>query len=1156
MSEPSKTDGNSSQVTSGIAFVALLLGLFAVQNTFFQPTRPPMESADRTFSENVRSRLWQDPFEAVEEHRKKYSAQTREAPASLSLPAEITYTNEEKQTEKFILKALQAQKNEKNKLIESPDLQARYAYEHNGQEPKPVCYRKGIDDRSNPYPDSSLIANSMDELRCQVATTAEDSSEKKLHVLAVMVPNGPYAEDKEWRLRTRYAVVAALTELGYTPEDPEHIDYVDFDRTCKTTLQGLREEPNDENLKKELNRKTHFCHMGSVMPYEWFSIKDERGKEQEKVLLLWLDNGGFVNADNRTPLKMLGFLKNEVFPESDQKYSFNIIGPFGSGALDTMYREIDSKNPAYNDLPPPKLEESNKDYYKVLDQSEFFVAAATVNFGDVHQQRMLKYGEHINANWLNQKIIRTISTQDKLADLLLCELALRGLTPYHVGTGTTLSKYCSEGLDFRYKKNDSPHHIVLIGERDTYYSQQLTETFLKTVRKFDVQEKNKTPWVHTYSYLRGLDGITSEHAPSGHKEAKNKNNEQQANQTNTPETREQKERPIGPSQLDYLLNLAGQIKRLDKQYAHEGGIKAIGITGHDTYDKLLILQALRLQFPGVLFFTTDLDARFFHPSEIKWTRNLLVASPFGLQLNEDFQKKTQPFRENYQTSLFLAAQLALCRNKGDQENSECNSDIFRVDRTKWTDKPRLFEIGNDGAVNISHEPNDYLDSKKSSIQPKEFWEYVSLISIAVLLPLLLIVFFTPKDLRFSLIVFFSVSIIFILITYYLFVCYRGIEPVSFTAGTSMWPSVLMKILSCVVACYLFYRTHTKLLEGRRDITKKYFISDGEIGDEKNMRKKCLIYLREAWKETEIALSVFFSSLVNPKKRKQLRSFFIDHWRKNLLSGEVIQVRHFSINVFWKKYLNLGLWRFTFIRLFTALLFTLLLCGAAIYLFKDVTFHHIRGQSNYVLNFVFLGLAVVFYVLLILYVAEKVHLSSHFIKLLANPKVEINWSPTVVQTYRNKYGLPEGVVCYRILLDFINDHTYAPNKFIYYPFFCLFLIVMSRNYYFDNWPTTPFVLTVYAFFALLTLISAIRLRAAALYARNQILDRLENNSADAPVNACWCKSRSNVMKLRSFIGEIRDFKEGIYRPLAYHPMVLNSLVPFSSIGGIYLIEYLV
>ena len=1155
MSESSKTDGNPSQVTSGIAFIALILGLFAVQNTVFQPTRPPMETTDRAFSENVRSRLWQDPFQAVEEHRKLHKAQKNAR--SLELPDGISYGEEGNDPKRMRRIVLETLKNPKNVMIEPEDDRNRHAYEHDNQEPRLVCYDEEIAKKDSPYEDSEVIANSIEELQCHTKLGTEKNKEH-LQVLAVMVPNGPYAEDKEWRLRTRYAVVAALTELGYTPEDPEHIDYVDFDRACKAALRELREEKTNKKLDvNELKRKTHFCHMGSVMPYEWFSSRNE----QEKVLLLWLDNGGFANTDNRTPLKMLGFLKNEILSklDSNQRHSFNIIGPFGSGALDTMYREVSSimlpldsiydyLPPSYYDYFPPLYDE----YYKALGQSQFFVAAATVNFGHIHEQRTLKYEGRVNVDWLNQKITRTIATQDKLANLLLCELALRGVTPYHVGDGGTLSTHCSEKLvedELRYKKDDSPHHVVLIGERDTYYSQQLTEAFLNTIKKFDA--KDEILRVHTYSYLRGLDGITSEHAPSGHKEVKNKNHEQQANNPNASEAREQMERPVGQSQLDYLLNLAGQIKRLHKQYAHQGGIKAIGITGHDAYDKLLILQALRLQFPGVLFFTTDLDARFLHLSEIKWTRNLLVASPFGLQLNEDFQKKTPPFRENYQTSLFLAAQLALCKDKEKQESSACNSEIFKADSTEWTDKPRLFEIGNEGAVDISHEPNRFLDSYagdfqrflndsksitddkrkelKESFDEYEFGTLWGFIFMMLLLALLIIIFFTPKYFRKYLIWFVVGLVVFFAIAVSL--NYR-LEPLSFTNGISMWPSIMMKVMAILLSGYFFYRICDKLSVRHEDTEKNYL----QLETNKN-------------------------DLINGGNKipncSGAESILIDRWRKDLLDGDVEDKRPVQFSTFWNEYQCWGARKLTMVRVSIALIITVLLCAAMISTsFNNVAFHHIRGQSNYAINLWSLGFAVFFYVLLILYVAEKVHLSSHFIKLLANPKVEINWSPTVVQTYRNKYGLPDGVVRYRILLDFINNHCYAPNKFVYYPFFCLFLIVMSRNYYFDNWPTTPFVLAVYAFFALLTLISAIRLWSAARYAREQILKKLENNSADAPVNAIWYQDRGNAVKLQLFIGEIRDFKEGIYRPLAYHPMMLNSLVPFSSVGGNYLIEYLI
>ena len=54
------------------------------------------------------------------------------------------------------------------------------------------------------------------------------------------------------------------------------------------------------------------------------------------------------------------------------------------------------------------------------------------------------------------------------------------------------------------------------------------------------------------------------------------------------------------------------------------------------------------------FFTTDLDALLLHPAAQTRTRNLLVASGFGLRLRPDIQSEIPPFRSNYQTAEFLA----------------------------------------------------------------------------------------------------------------------------------------------------------------------------------------------------------------------------------------------------------------------------------------------------------------------------------------------------------------------------------------------------------------------------------------------------------------------------------------------------------------------
>ena len=173
MSEQNKSDDKSSQATSGIAIVALLLGFFAAQDTILNPTRPTMTNLEKAVTEDVRSRLWQDPFLAVEQHRKHHTDTETEKVKSFD-----TYQIEKESVQKICTPQKQPENNK-----------------------------------------TKTTAHSIEELGCQIDRI---SNGKSPHVLAVMVPGGPYAENQEWRLRSRYALMAGLSASGYSPVDPEH----------------------------------------------------------------------------------------------------------------------------------------------------------------------------------------------------------------------------------------------------------------------------------------------------------------------------------------------------------------------------------------------------------------------------------------------------------------------------------------------------------------------------------------------------------------------------------------------------------------------------------------------------------------------------------------------------------------------------------------------------------------------------------------------------------------------------------------------------------------------------------------------------------------------------------------------------------------------
>lgn len=1100
MSEQNKPDEKSSLATPGIAIVAILLSLFAAQESILKSNRPPTIDSERTVSEDVRSRLWQDPFQAVEEHRKQHR-QTQNASINLTTPDEISFHYSLDGHGKITFKNARNDGDGKNSLILFPELSDQFGYEYN-HGPTRVCYDQGdMGDRKKAYKDSKILAHSVEELKCKIKADKKTFLDfnKKLHILAVMVPGGPYAEDKERRLRARYAVISALTDLAYTPQDPEHVEFVEFKETCDTVLRELRAAQLTENKdKKELNKlkeKVHLCHMGAFMPYEWFK---KQNNDVDKILVLWLDNGGFANS--QSPLNTVAFLKKELGIKEHLAH-LSIIGPHGSDSLNEMYREIsklsfdiNSTNNANNTESPRTL------HYKNLEDSYIYTATATVKEERLYEDSS-PYSRK-NREWLNTRIIRTISTQDKLANTILCELALRGVIPYRTKSTQAIEEKCNGLSGFMLPDNHKPpHHIVLIGERDTFYSQELTESLLDAIRS---SSDSNLSWVHSFPYLRGLDGITSEYSPV---QKDNKNKESQANNPNNQETKDTVERPVGSSQLDYLRSLAEQIKRLDNLHADEGGIKAIGITGSDTYDKLLILQALRKKFPKTLFFTTDLDARLFYPAEIKWTRNLLVASPFGLQLNDEVpvgsnivQKKGAPFRDVYQTSIYLTILLAM----------QCHGEIGLCGKSaqdkanEWTAEPRMFEIGNYGAIDLSHSSN-----RTNSIHPepenaKNNNPMLVLLIIIGIFPLtILLQLVLPRRYHFGIWV--IAGLFLILIVFYCFVLFNrdlGSEPLSFSSGISSWPATMIRI-STIILVIIFIRViRDQIKKGDDSIKEDYLPSAG------NTDYFCKYLWIDNWRKAKSNESVKFSELwceystyrKLPNVALRISILFLIYFLCILFFG------------FWEDFFN-----------------------------PSIPF---RGKCNFYFSAGVVFFAVFAFFTLIFTIVDISHLTSHFVSLLKEGN--INFDNKLVDKYRKKFNLPEAAVKDKILMDIIYKTTKTINGFIYYPFIFLFLFILARNSYFDNWQFTTSLFIIIGFIVFIAWCSTFRLTKAAKLAREEILKRL---------NALMQNSNStNSTEIKSLITEIENLNKGPFLPLTQHPMVLSWLIPLGSAGGGYLLNY--
>jgi hypothetical protein len=204
--------------------------------------------------------------------------------------------------------------------------------------------------------------------------------------------------------------------------------------------------------------------------------------------------------------------------------------------------------------------------------------------------------------------------------------------------------------------------VVVISEGDTRYARSFHEFFRGyfTDEPFLHCTKEGRPRVHAVYYLRGLDGVLPEGTGTPVLSASPPS---EPGRTNTAGVFEQAtlERADGPSQYDYLRRLAAYLVDLDRREKQAGrnGVRAVGVLGNDVYDKILVLDALRDWFPKAVFFAADLDARLFGRKALRSTRNLIVASSYGLTLNPGIQRAAPPFRDTYQSGMYLSTLVAL-----------------------------------------------------------------------------------------------------------------------------------------------------------------------------------------------------------------------------------------------------------------------------------------------------------------------------------------------------------------------------------------------------------------------------------------------------------------------------------------------------------------
>lgn len=901
---------------------------------------------------------------------------------------------------------------------------------------------------------------------------ARRAGEGRVTILGVMVFGALYAEETEDRLRRRYAVLTGLGKKDYVPDDPEHIDYIRLDYGGG----GIS--------------------MTNIMPFEWFTkssgMDDENGRDS--VLVLWLNDDIFsgkplaklASLADRLELKKSGGFKANI--------SFKILGPAGSTRLQQMVAELEGFDGRLQGL---------EIYSATATMDDSLLLASVARSGKTEFADKNAAGREVVDRFKARGITftRTIASDRSLAEKLTSELLLRRVVP-----------------------DEANDYIMLVAEWDTLYARSLLSIY-ETV--FSESGIPRDRLIH-FSYMRGIDGSL----PGKKEETQGRSAKPASTDTTVVK---QLERPLGESQYDYLRRLASEayeIEQLQLQ-PHGGSIRAIGVLGSDFYDKYLVLQALRQKFPAVIFFTTDLDARLLHPDNLKWTRNLVVASSFGLtwldgersDVDRGHRPKNIPlsFRSNYQTSLLAATLQALLPGSSEHSNG-----AYSFDR-----QPRIFEIGRHSAVELSN--------ARAGLTEDSLLMGCKIVGIA--LAVFFLLYFSSHTVKAALKTtirgrmylagsIFALLILFVGWMFYI-IHMPGEEPFSWDEGLSIWPAEILRVTAVFLSLYYLLYSSARLKKNAAHIAEDFAFdqsldSPAEDGN-------------ASIPETTPGNNVLM----------RIRGFanqFCDTVDYNW--DGVVDSNASDMAELWQIYLRRDSMRYRIIRLIPIIFFYVALCVLIFLAFKKPV-APVRGTLSWGADKMALIFSVGFFIVLNFYVFDVTRTFRRFIDLAGKMT---QWPEASVQRFCSKHtGQVDEALKEWMLIRLIAIRSDALGKLIFYPFVIWFILFVARVNYFDNWHLPIGLSIIITLGAVYVWSSAFVLRRSAERARGTAVQRLNRQMAgtlaENPAGA------DQVRQIEFVLKEVKSTQQGAFAPFSQHPVLQALLIPFGGVGGLYLFDFL-
>lgn len=841
-------------------------------------------------------------------------------------------------------------------------------------------------------------------------------------------------------------------------------------------------------------------------------------------------------------------------------YDFAVLGPASSDLLAAMIQDL-------RYIPGGADAEARNRYFPF----RFFSPVASADEPSLIKATGIPEDAHRLSALFSQHGIsfqRVTVSDDRLAATIRAELDLRGVPAASLR-----------------------NPIVLISEWDNTYAQKLRTTFCEKLYP-DVGEN--TPGYsgtgplglckdYSYSYLRGLDGEGAPKPKRFEDETSDggKNKSMSLDKAMAPASAS--DNPWGDDQVDYLNRIAEDIALNDRRLRDDsppGAIRAIGLLGSDVYDKLMILRALRKHFPDVLFFTTDLDARLLDNSgNDTLSRNLVVASSFGLQLRPKLQKDIPPFRGSYQTAYFLATQMALVDAPWDQQVlDDC-----------WL-QPRLFEVGRSRFVPLVQAPPAACTEPKGSaglppqghaasrvgqircpdvgecfkhrapIALSARHETLSLIPMMIRIgALLAIAVLTratwrgagfgrfeaddgdrpPVGIGLARLAAIACCAFFLLLLYG--IASFSEEPLEWLQGVSIWPTEFIRLTALLAVAFYFWPRSLSWLENyRRDLQLSGLIELPAKPWPTPSAVDCFRSRRFWLVMTALSASLLLVQwILDLDQVDPLALLVVPGLLTGYALGENLRNRLWASTPVVRssaEQLSGALHEWFVDERHDRRVVVFMLCFMGVTLGLMLVFGTpvvpYRGDPGKWTDRIVLDALVVAFQGLTALVVEAVRLSCTYLRNLEQTAIFGN-----ADRYAKRWGVPDGLAQPWMKIQLAGLLTKHANRLISYPFIVATLMALARMRIFDNWsfPLGLAILFLLSFGFLLVAAWTMRLEAKALQARElaALAERARALKRDADAQP--------MAEIREMIDAITGFREGAYASLLQRPVFQGLLL---------------